>query len=356
MVLKSSARKLEHIDIVLKENVEGPLTTMFEYVFLVHQAYTELSLDNVSLTTHFLNKEISSPLIISGMTGGAPGTEKINAAFAKVAEKYRIALGVGSQRAAIEDSSLAYTFKIVRDEAPEIPVIANIGAAEAIRYDSHKIYKAVDMINADALAIHLNIAQEAVQPEGTLSFKGLTKKLELLEKELPVPIIIKEVGNGLSLEVVRKLRSLGIRYFDTEGAGGTNWVAVELFRAKKAGFLKKMSIAEDILEWGIPTAASIIEARNGAPDATIIGSGGIRTSVDAVKALRLGADLIGMARPFLRAYFKGTLDNLVESFIEGLKVVFLLTGSRNIDELRKKPVIITSLLKEWIITRNLKVM
>ena len=355
MVLENSVRKLEHIDIVLNKPVEGPSTTMFEYVFIPYIAYSDISLDDVRLETDFLGKRLTAPLIISGMTGGASGTEKINRALAEVARDCRIALGVGSQRAAVEDPSLEYTFRVVREVAPEIPVVANLGAAEVVRYEINSVVKAVDMVEADALAIHLNLAQEAVQPEGIPAFKGLGKKVSKLIQELSVPIIIKEVGAGLSYEVVKYFRGLGIKYFDTEGAGGTNWVLVEMFRARKAGDHVKERLAQFLAEWGVPTAASIIEARNAAPDSVIIGSGGLRTSLDAIKALRLGADLVGMARPFIKAYFNGELREFVEAFIHGLKVSLMLAGAKDLRDLRARPVIITSLLKEWINSRGLEV-
>ncbi len=355
MVLKNQnqIRKLEHIEIVLKEQVEGPLTTMLEYVFIPHQAFVNLSPEDVDLQTNFLGKELKAPIVISGMTGGAPGTEKINAALARTAEKFGIAMGVGSQRAAIENPDLAYTFRVVRQEAPSIPIIANIGAAEFLRYPKEKIMAAIEMVEADALAVHLNLAQEAAQPEGTPSFEGFRSKVEDLAPELSVPIIIKEVGNGLSYELAASLREAGIKYFDTQGAGGTNWVLVEKYRAEKVNDPIKQEIANNLLDWGIPTAASIIEVRNAAPDATIIGSGGIRTAHDAVKALRIGADLVGMARPFLKAYSEGRLEEFTKAFIQSLRMTILMTGAKNIGELKKKPVIVTSLLKQWIEIRDL---
>jgi len=355
MVLDNSGRKLEHIDIVINKPVEGPLTTMLEYVFIPYSAYSGISVDDVRLETSFLGKELSAPVIVSGMTGGAPGTERINKALAEVAREYRIGLGVGSQRAAIENPSMEYTFRVVRDVAPEIPVIANLGAAEVVKYGTEEIARAVEMVDADALAIHLNLAQESVQPEGSPTFKGLGRRVEALIGELSVPIIIKEVGMGLSYEVVKFFRGLGVKHFDTEGAGGTNWVLVEMFRARDAGDSVKESVARFIAELGIPTAASIIEARNAAPDSIIIGSGGLRSSADAVKALRLGADLIGMARPFIKAYFEGDLRGFTESFIYGLKVSLMLLGARDLKELRSRPVIITSLLKEWVRSRELTI-
>ncbi len=347
-------RKLEHLRIVAEENVEGPGTTFLEYVFLPHQALVDASPEDVDISVKFLGKSLDAPLVISGMTGGAPGTEKINAALAEVASIYRIALGVGSERAAIENPSVTYTYRVVREVAPDVPLISNIGAAEVVRYNTRKVLRAVEVIDADALAIHLNIAQEAVQPEGLPSFKGFFKKLDALLKESPVPILVKEVGFGLSKEVASALRELGIKYFDVEGAGGTNWVLVEKFRATSHRDKIKELMALNLMEWGIPTAASILEVRTGAPDAVIIGSGGIRTAVDAVKALWLGADLVGMARPFLIAYMKGELREFTEAFLKALKTATLLTGSTNLTELKRKEGILGSLLREWVERRGLK--
>ncbi|MEM0473684.1 MAG: type 2 isopentenyl-diphosphate Delta-isomerase [Zestosphaera sp.] len=349
---EAQLRKLEHVDVVLKEKVEGPNTTWLEYVFLVHQASSEIPLSSVNLETSFLGKVLKAPVMITGMTGGAPGTEEINGKLANVAERFGIALGVGSQRAAIEDPRLEQTFKIVREYAKSIPLVSNIGAHEFVKYDLSQISKLVDMINADALAVHLNLTQEVAQPEGTPDFRGLMTKVRLVVRELPVPIMIKEVGQGLSYEVVRELSEAGVRLFDVAGAGGTNWVLVEKYRAQRMNNRLKELIATNIADWGIPTAASIIEARRAAPDSIIIGSGGIRSSVDAVKALRIGADLVGLAAPVLKAYYGGYLEEFLQAFIHGIKALVALTGSKDLTELRRKPIIITSILREWLVSRG----
>lgn len=345
-------RKLEHIDVVLRERVEGPGSTWFEYVFLIHQAYSEVSLNSVNLETSFLGRVLKAPVMITGMTGGASGTEKINSKLAEVAERFGIALGVGSQRAAIEDPSLERTFRVVRDYARNIPIVGNIGAHEFIKYDLSQISKLVEMIDADALAIHLNLTQELIQPEGTPDFNDLITKVKLVVKELSTPIMVKEVGQGLSYEVVKKLSEVGVKLFDVAGAGGTNWVLVEKYRAQKIGDKLKELIAVNLVDWGIPTAASIIEARNAAPDSVIIGSGGIRSSVDAVKALRIGADLVGLAAPVLKAYYGGYLEEFLQAFIHGIRALLALTGSKDLNELRRKPVVITSIFKEWLLSRG----
>ncbi|MEM0453314.1 MAG: type 2 isopentenyl-diphosphate Delta-isomerase [Sulfolobales archaeon] len=355
MSYESSSRKLEHIEVSLKEDVEGPLKTWLECVHLIHNATPELDLSDVDLSLEFLGKKLNLPLVISGMTGGAPGTENINAELARLAESAGIGLGVGSQRAALENESLRYTYTVVREYAPRTPILANIGISEFIRYDISLIIKLVDMIGADGLAIHLNVAQELTQPEGSHSFKGFTKKLEKVMIELPVPLVIKEVGFGISKEVAEELNSLGIRYFDVAGAGGTNWVKIEMFRARLRNDRIKEKVASELLSWGIPTAASIIEVRNGAPNSTVIASGGIRTALDVVRALRLGADLVGIALPVLKAYYAGTLPQYFEVLIKSIKSLLLLSGARNVAELRTKPIVIYEPLKGWVIQRNLKI-
>lgn len=354
MSYDSSNRKLEHIEISLKEDVEGPLKTWFECVYLIHNAVPELDLNDLDLSLTLFGRRLKLPLIISGMTGGAVGTEVINAELAKTAESLGIGLGVGSQRAALENESLKHTYSVVREYAPNSLILANIGISEFIRYDITSISKLVDMIAADALAIHLNVAQELTQPEGSHSFKGFTKKLEVVLKELPVPIVVKEVGFGLSKEVAEILSNIGVKYFDVAGAGGTNWAKIEMFRARLRGNRVKERVASELLSWGIPTAASIIEVKNGAPNSVVIASGGIRTALDVVKALRLGAELVGIALPILKAYYSGILINYLTGLFSSIKALMLLSGSKNVTELRRRPVVIYDPLKEWIVQRGLK--
>ena len=225
-------RKLEHIDIVVNREVEGPLTNFFEYIFLIHDALPKVSPEEVNIKVKFLGRELLAPIVISGMTGGAPGTEKINEEIAKVAEEFKIAVGVGSQRAALFNPSVRGTYTIVRKICEEVPIIANIGISEVVELPLNKIEDAVNMIEADALAIHLNLPQEFVQPEGRISLSNALVKLGDLVHRLNVPIIIKEVGFGLSMEVVKRLAKLGVKIFDIAGAGGTNWVIVEKYRAR----------------------------------------------------------------------------------------------------------------------------
>lgn len=352
--MSTPSRKLEHIDIVLTHDVEGPGTTWLEHVHLIHRAIPEINFEDVELSMDFLGKKLRAPIIITGMTGGHRDVAHINKSLAETVEEFGIAMGVGSQRAAIEDPSRIESFSIARKVAPNAVLIANLGAPQLVKgYGISEVRKAIEMIDADAIAIHLNPAQEVIQPEGEPMYRGVLKSLEHIASVLDKPIIVKETGCGLSMEVIEDLRRIGIKIIDVSGYGGTNWVLVEKYRAQRKGEDLKALVADDLSMWGIPTAASIIEARYAAPDFTIIGSGGIRSAVDAAKALALGADLVGIAKPALETYYSGKLKTYFKSLIHGIKAVLFLTGSRNIAELRQKPLVITGVLREWMIERRI---
>jgi len=352
--LSTPSRKLEHIDIVLTESVEGPGSTWFEHVHLIHRAVPEIDFDEVRIEVSFLGKKLKAPIVITGMTGGHADVAHVNKAIAEAAEELGIAMGVGSQRAALEDPSRVESFSIARRVAPNAVIIANLGAPQLVKgYGVGEVRRAIEMIDADAIAIHLNAAQEVIQPEGEPTFRKVVERIEHIASAIDKPVIIKETGCGLSMEAVDELRRIGIKIFDVSGYGGTNWVLVEKYRAIRKGEELKAAIAEDLSLWGIPTAASIIEARYAAPDATLIGSGGVRTSLDAAKTLALGADLVGIAKPALEAYYSGKLKLYLKSLIHGIKAAIFLTGSRSIDELREKPVVITGPLREWMIERRI---
>lgn len=351
---KTAKRKLEHIEIVLTKPVEGPATTWFEYVFLPHRALPVVDPERVSVNVSFLGKEISVPLMIAGITGGAPGTEAINKSLAEAACRFKIALGLGSQRAALESRDLAYTYRVVRDVCTEIPIVGNLGISELIRYGPTVVYSLTSIVEVDAIAIHLNYFQEIVQPEG---LAGLSRGLEVLSEAVeisPVPIIVKEVGFGISKEFATELYSSGVRYIDVAGCGGTNWALVELYRAMSSNNVVKQYIADGIKDVGIPTAVSIVEVRSVSKDITIIGSGGIRSPYDAVKAIRLGANLVGLARPILVAYSKNQLNEFLEGFIVGMKSILASLGARNLDDVRQSPVVVVGLLRDWITSRGLQ--
>ncbi|MEM0152610.1 MAG: type 2 isopentenyl-diphosphate Delta-isomerase [Ignisphaera sp.] len=344
-------RKSEHIEHAVNQISQGPLTTLLENVIIVHQAFTELSMDEIDLSTEFLGYKLQAPVLISGMTGGFDGAFNINKKLAELAEEYRLAIGVGSQRAMILKPELSYTYRVVRDVAHSVPVIANIGIAQLSTINYESIEWIVESLEADALAIHLNMLQELIQCEGDRSFKGAIKSLEKIIEKIDVPIIIKEVGNGLSREVASKFYNLGIRIFDVAGAGGTNWVTIEMLRMEG----KHSKIGEAFRTWGIPTAASIVEASSIGSDVIVIASGGIRTGVDIAKAISLGAELVGIAQPFLRAVLSGREKEYTDTLLKQLRIAMMLAGCRNIMELKNIHIVVHGLLAQWLCARKLKI-
>ncbi len=360
MVLDSndiiSNRKDEHIDIALKKDVESKIETWFDCIHLIHTALPENDLKEVSIEAYLLGKKFNAPILIEGMTGGTKRGAEINEKLAIIASQFNIPMMVGSQRVAIEDPALEWTFRIARDVSPDIFLIGNIGAAQLVEYNIKKIVKAIDMIDADALAIHLNPLQESVQPEGDSNFKGIMKRIEYIASEIDVPIVVKETGAGISREVAIALMETGIKAIDVAGLGGTSWSAIEVFRAKKAGDIKKAHLGMKFRDWGIPTAASVIEVKSVVGDSIeVIASGGIRDGIDVSKAISIGADFAGLARPILMALNEG-LEKLIEFleriFYEIRNVVFL-TGSKNLSELKEKPVIVFPPLRYWLKSRKI---
>jgi len=349
-------RKLDHIFISLSKKVEVG-ETLLDEVTLIHQSLPELDFTEVSTESLFLGKRISVPLIITGMTGGHPLAGEINATLAEVAEEKKIAMGVGSQRAGLMDPSLSWTYRIVRDRAPSVPIIGNLGAQQLLHDDFVKLAeKAVEMIEADALAVHLNPAQEVFQPEGDPHYKGIINRLSILVEKLGVPVIVKETGNGISMETALLLRRTGVKIIDIGGFGGTSWIKVEMYRAKRNGDKMRAKASKSYVNWGIPTAISVLEVKTGYPEATVICSGGVRTGLDIAKCIALGADYAGMALPFLRAAVKGkrALLELVDKITYELKVALFLTGSRSIKELKTKKPVLGPRITSWINQRNLK--
>jgi isopentenyl-diphosphate delta-isomerase len=331
------SRKLEHLRINLKENVQSRETTNgLERYRFVHQALPDLALDEIDLATRFLGKRLNAPFLISSMTGGAEEAERINLTLAAAAEATGIAMGLGSQRAAIEDESVAYSYQ-VRRVAPHILLFANLGAIQLnYTYSIDQCRRAVEMIQADALILHLNPIQEAVQAGGNTNWKGLLAQIEKVCRTIEVPVIAKEVGFGISEQAARQLASAGVTAIDVAGAGGTSWAAVESRRALSS-FLRQL--AEAFWDWGIPTAESLIRAQRGAPDLPLIASGGIRDGVQAAKCIALGASLVGFASPMLK-----WADQGVESTIEGIKllkeelrVAMFGIGAVNLDALHHTP-------------------
>lgn len=297
-VTQISSRKSDHIRINLEEDVRSGLTTGLERYRFIHQALPEIDLEAVDLSQELFNRRLKAPILISSMTGGTPEAGNINRTLAEAAQEMGVAMGLGSQRAAIDQPELARTFQ-VRDLAPDILLFANLGAIQLnYRYGIDECRRAVDMIEADALILHLNALQEAVQPEGNTHFAGLLKKIEQVCRNLPVPVIAKEVGWGFSERAASLLAEAGVAAIDVAGAGGTSWSQVEMHRAENES---QKRLAAAFIGWGIPTSDSILNVRKAAPELLVFASGGLRTGTDIAKCIALGASLGGMAGPFLKA-------------------------------------------------------
>ena len=355
MIKLIERRKLSHINICLEENVQARnVSTGFEDVFLVHRALPEISIKEVDTSTEFFNHRFSAPILIESMTGGVREAAKINATLAEAAEIIGLPLGIGSQRAAIENSSLAYTYKIARDKAPNTFLIANLGGAQLTRgYGLTEAQRAVDMIDADALALHLNPLQEAVQPEGERNYgKALPRIKEIIET-LSVPIIIKETGAGIAAEEAKIIEDTGVKGIDISGTGGTSWAAVECYRAKELKDRLREKLGESFWDWGIPTAVSVLETHL-STKLKVIASGGVRTGIDAAKAIALGADIAGLALPLLKPALEGTekVTETLQTLIEELKIAMFLTGSKTIDDLKNSSVVIIGKTAEWLRARG----
>lgn len=268
---------------------------------------------------------------------------------------------VGSQRVILRHPETKESFSAVREHAPDIPIVGNLGIAQiAVSENFNYVKQVIDNIEADALAIHLNVIQELIQPEGDKVFSGVIDNIKVLKKQYDIPIVIKETGCGISREVAQMLVDVGVDIIDVSGVGGTSWVAVEYYRAKKEKIKSKMELGELYWDWGIPTAPSIIEVNSvlkNSPHANIkiIGSGGIRTGIDVAKALRLGADYTALARPFLMVALESqeSIENFIDKLLRELKITMLLTSSGTVDELKKAPIIIGSSLKEWVEKRKI---
>ncbi len=337
-VAGTAARKADHIRINLEEDVRSALTTGLDRFRLRHCALPELDLRQVDVATDWFGKPLRAPLLISSMTGGTGAAGPINQNLAIAAQAAGIAMGVGSQRAALEDPALSETFRL-RDVAPDIVLFANLGAVQLnYGYTVDDCQRAVDMIAADALILHLNTIQEAVQPEGDFDFSGLLAKIEAVVRRLEVPVIAKEVGWGISGETARRLADAGVAVIDVAGAGGTSWSQVEMYRAETA---RQRAVAAAFVGWGIPTAESIQQVRAAAPDVRVIASGGLKDGVDVAKCVALGASLCGLAGPLLRAADQGP-DAVIEKLgelIDTLRVAMFATGCARLADLRTRNVI-----------------
>jgi isopentenyl-diphosphate delta-isomerase len=331
------SRKSDHIRIVLEEDVDfrGKATGFQEYDF-VHCALPELDYSEVSTEVTFLGKSLTFPLMISAMTGGCPDALVINEMLAELIQAEGLAIGVGSQRPMADESRYKESYRIVREKAPDRVIVGNVGAAQIARMEKpDSVKRMVEVIQANAMAVHLNPLQECLQPEGDRDFTGVLRGIEDLVRALEVPVMVKEVGCGISQEVAERLANVGVQYIDVAGAGGTSWAAVESFRQKDT------DLAGRFRDWGLPTAISLKEV-TGVRGIHAIASGGIRDGQTMAKALALGAEICGAAAPFLRVLSEGGVDALrktVQEWRESLKMVLFLTGSRSIDQIRRPGVI-----------------
>ncbi len=336
---RTSKRKNEHIELCLTDEVEfKKKTSGFKNYDFKHFAITEVDLNKISFETRIFKKKIKYPFLISCMTGGSTEAENINARLADVANQLNIILGVGSQRQALEDKKYHRSYKIIREKAPDIPVLGNIGAAQLIKIKSIDSFKKlIDLVEADAMVVHLNPLQELLQPEGEIEFTGLRKKIGKLVKELRVPIIVKEVGAGISKEAAKILLELGVKGIDVAGSGGTSWAGVELLRSKKNN-------DEIFWDWGLPTSYCIEEVSSLKKKYSfiLIGSGGINSAMDMSKAFALGSDITASARIILQNLINHGEENVVKMITEWfdvLRKIMFLTGSKNLKDLQNNKLI-----------------
>ena len=340
----TTSRKQSHVELVISKQVSHKsIASGFDGIRLIHNALPEIALSGVDTATHFLGKNLDVPILISSMTGGYKDAERINGALAALSARYGVAMAVGSQRQALENKRFHNSFKIARKENPAGLIFSNLGAVEVARLVQKgrigKIKMIIDLIEADALIVHLNPLQELMQPEGTTDFKGVLSGIAQCVKSLGVPIIAKEVGAGISKEAAKRLVEIGVRVIDVAGAGGTSWAGVEILRHKK----KDRRKLEPFWDWGNPTVDTLLQVRELKESMTfgLIASGGIRNGIDIAKSIALGADLAGIAKPLITSFMNDgekELQRTMEDFIAQLRYSMFLTGSPDLHALAKQPL------------------
>ncbi len=342
----------------MNQNVQARnVTTGFEDTSFIHRALPEIDREKIDLTTRVFGHKFAAPLLVGAITGGTQMATKINATIAEAVEQLGLGMGVGSQRAALEDKKVEETFAIARKKAPKAFLIANIGGVQLKNgYGVQEIQKVVDMIDADAVAIHLNALQETAQPEVQTNFSNVLQKIREVAEEIDKPVIAKETGAGIAFEEARRLEAANVKGIDVSGAGGTSFAAVEYYRAKEREDNVQRRLGDVFWDWGIPTAASIVEAAQ-ATYVPIIGSGGIRSGVDVAKALALGASLASFSQPILRSAVKGVKETfrILSILIDELRNVMFLVGADSVQTLRKTPIVIRGETSEWLRTRGFEV-
>lgn len=340
-----SDRKLEHLKLCTECEVEyRHKKTGFNDIELIHKALPQINKEEIDIKTEFLGKKLSAPIIITGITGGHPASMAVNQALAQAAEDLKIGMGMGSQRAAVETPQLESTYTVIRDEAPTTLIIGNIGGPQIELAE-----KAAAMMDLDAMAIHLNPLQEAIQPEGDVDSLNYLEQIKKAVATLKIPVIVKETGAGIKREDALLLENAGVAAIDIAGSGGTSWAAVETYRSKDR------SLGDLFWEWGIPTVVSTVEVRESVK-IPVLSSGGIRTGLDMAKALALGADVAGIALPLLKEAYPGpdAVKAKLEKFINELKVAMYLVGASNLRDLKNCDLAILGKTREWLKERGIK--
>ena len=332
------SRKTDHIRLSLDRKNQAAGLSGFDKVQLIHEALPDLDFENVSLQTKSLGKKIPTPFLVSSMTAGHTKSVNLNERLAKACAEKNWRMGVGSQRRELGDAAAAQEWKAIRKVAPKVALLGNLGIAQLIQSSISDVQRLVDALEAEAMIIHLNALQECMQPEGTPQFKGGLKAIEKLCKRLRVPVVVKETGCGFSRATLKRLRGTGVAAVDVAGLGGTHWGRIEGDRSEERNV--RHQAAESLADWGIPTVESLLNAAAIKPDYEIWASGGVRSGLDAAKALALSADVVGVAMPILDAALKGEdeLRYKMSEFEYELKTVMFCTGSASINELRNKKV------------------
>ena len=347
-------RKAEHLRIAAEEDIETNRAPGWDDVHLVHDALPGTDAARIDLSTRLLGHTLALPLVIAGMTGGHSGAERVNATLAEAAARHGLGIGVGSQRAALRDPSLRRTYAVVRERAPKAFVIANVGVSQLVAQDdgaplgAKDIRALIEMVGADAIALHLNYLEESVQPEGQTRAFGVAAAIRRLVRQSRVPVIAKETGAGISGTVAKRLKTLGVKAIDIGGVGGTSFAAIEALRARDRGDTTRARLGQVFRDWGVPSAVAVAgSARSGLP---VIATGGVRSGLDAAKALALGATAVGVGRPLLQAALEGAdaVDTWIAQFTLELRTATFLCGVTRARDLATRPPVVTGDTRDWI--------